>query len=116
MEWCFPARFRTEGRSERDASIGVLFGQNGGSRKTSLEKGTCDRVFQRWLWLPCGFVTTITQPECDTVIGWIVGIDHTANPNPSILKLFYGFDTILGEKEYSDSHKITKEVTYIFTI
>ena len=26
------------------------------------------------------------------------------NPNPSIFKLFYGFDTMLREKEYSNSH------------
>ena len=26
------------------------------------------------------------------------------NPNPSILKLFYGSDTMLRKKEYIDSH------------
>ena len=26
------------------------------------------------------------------------------NPNPSILKLFYGSDTMLRKKEYTDSH------------
>ena len=30
------------------------------------------------------------------------------NPNSSILKLFYGSDTMLREKEHIDSHKFTK--------
>ena len=30
------------------------------------------------------------------------------NPNPSILKLFYGSDTMLRENEYIDSHQFTK--------
>ena len=47
----------------------------------------------------------VARPNCDTVFGWVNGIDHTVkNPNPSILKLFYGSDTMLKEKEYIDSH------------
>ena len=39
------------------------------------------------------------------------------NPNPSILKLFYGSNTMLRENEYIDSHKFTKEGNlHIYTL
>ena len=76
----FQARLPPKGRSERGAPVGVLVGQNGGHWKKLL---TAEYSNKR-----CGL------PELTT----------RRNPNPSILKLFYGSDTMLRENEYIDSH------------
>ena len=47
---------------------------------------------------------TVTRPKCDTIFGWVTEIEHTTKPTPSILKLFFGFDTMLRKKKYIDSH------------
>ena len=49
---------------------------------------------------------TVIRPDCDTVFGWdgLPELTTWRNSNPSILKLFYGSDTMLREKEYIDSH------------
>ena len=44
----FPARLPSEGRSEGGASVGVLFGRNGGRRKISPVKVVGGKVFRRW--------------------------------------------------------------------
>ena len=75
----FSTRLPLEGRSERGALVGVLVGRNGGRQKISPKK-----VFDDGCGLP--------------------GLTTWRNPNPSIFKLFYGYDTMLRENEYSDSH------------
>ena len=72
----FPTRLPPEGRSEGGALVGVLFGWNGGRRKISPIKVVGGKVFRRW----SGFVKTVARSECDTVFGWVVGIDHAAKP------------------------------------
>ena len=76
----FLVRLPSEGRSERGAPVGVLVGRNGGRRKKLLATWYSDSG--------CGLPELITR----------------RNPNPSILKLFYGSDTMLRENEYIDSH------------
>ena len=75
----FSAMLPLEGRSERGTPIAVLVGRNGGRRKklSTIEYYDNSRGL----------------PELTT---------HR-NPNPSILKLFYGSDTMCREKEYTDS-------------
>ena len=75
----FLTRLPLEGRSERGTPVGVLVDRNGGCRKI-LSRKVVDG--------DCGL------PELTT----------RRNPNPSILKLFYGSDTMLREKECIDSH------------
>ena len=76
----FPTRIPPEGRSERGAFVGVLVGRNGGRLKKLSAAEYSDDYCR--------------LPELTT----------RRNPNPSILKLVYGSDTILREKEYIDSH------------
>ena len=51
MERCVLARFPLEGRSVRDAPVGVLVCRNRGHQKISPEKVVGNKVFRRWLWL-----------------------------------------------------------------
>ena len=76
----FPTRLPPKGRSERGTPVGVLVGHNGGHRKKLSAAEYSDNG--------CGLPELTTQQ----------------NPNPSILKLFYGSDTMLRENEYTDSH------------
>ena len=58
-------------------------------------------------------MTTVERPECDTVVGWVT---TWLNPNPSILKLFHGSDTMLREKEYFIFIDLQKrEHTYLYS-
>ena len=76
----FPERIPLESRSERGAFVGVLVGRNGGCRKKLPVAEYSDGG--------CGLLELTTR----------------RNSNPSILKLFYGSNTMLREKEYSNSH------------
>ena len=76
MERNFSTRFPPEARSTRDTPVGVLIGRNEGDRKKLLATRCSDGGFGF-----CeAFVTTVKQPECGTIIGWVAGIDHTAKP------------------------------------
>ena len=76
----FQAKLPPKGRLERGTPVGVLVGRNGGHWKKLLTAEYSNNS--------CGL------PELTT----------RRNPNPSILKLFYGSDTMLRENEYIDSH------------
>ena len=45
----------------------------------------------------------VIPPDCDTVLDGLPELTTRRNPNLSILKLFYGSDTMLRENEYIDS-------------
>ena len=69
----FPTRLPLDGRSERDALVGVLVGWNGDRRKKLRAVEYSDDG--------CGLPKLTTR----------------RNPNPSILKLFYGSNGVVFE-------------------